>query len=251
MIPASPFPLTHSHSTPSLPSPATSPPCSRNPPNNSTWHADSTVTRRHRHSISGQMSYLKMLGFGVAPGGGLVVQQHRKMNSAGSTNSLFSTAVISGSSSAPNLRDIIPNTASVSDNIPKQRISTFYLLCLKYGFGLDKKKSLKSDLNIKELFLTVIKVNKTIFIYLYVKSHDLWLSLLINNINTHKIKINYRRLWRSSTHQAIGNTSQCPFFATTRCLLRYHDLSPVVPYSRFFPSQVSLYSPLFLHTPSS
>nr|CAD7256131.1 unnamed protein product [Timema shepardi] len=75
---------------------------------------DSTVTRRHRHSISGQMSYLKMLGFGVAPGGGLVVQQHRKMNSAGSTNSLFSTAVISGSSSAPNLRDIIPNTASVS-----------------------------------------------------------------------------------------------------------------------------------------
>lgn len=33
-----------------------------------------------------------------------------------STNSLFSTAVISGSSSAPNLRDMIPNTASPSGN---------------------------------------------------------------------------------------------------------------------------------------
>jgi len=32
----------------------------------------------------------------------------------GSTSSLFSTAVISGSSSAPNLRDMIPNSASVS-----------------------------------------------------------------------------------------------------------------------------------------
>ncbi|XP_039298200.1 inositol hexakisphosphate and diphosphoinositol-pentakisphosphate kinase-like [Nilaparvata lugens] len=32
----------------------------------------------------------------------------------GSSNSLFSTAVISGSSSAPNLRDMIPNTAAVA-----------------------------------------------------------------------------------------------------------------------------------------
>uniref|UniRef100_A0A336LX42 Inositol hexakisphosphate and diphosphoinositol-pentakisphosphate kinase n=1 Tax=Culicoides sonorensis TaxID=179676 RepID=A0A336LX42_CULSO len=60
-----------------------------------------TGTRRQRHSIaSGQMGVFKSLGFS------------RKM--AASTNSLFSTAVISGSSSAPNLRDMIPSTASPS-----------------------------------------------------------------------------------------------------------------------------------------
>ncbi|CAH0551018.1 unnamed protein product [Brassicogethes aeneus] len=64
--------------------------------------------RRHRHSIAGQMSYFKMLGFGC--GGPLGV----KKLVAGSTNSLFSTAVISGSSSAPNLRDMITSTASAS-----------------------------------------------------------------------------------------------------------------------------------------
>ncbi|CAH2990530.1 unnamed protein product [Chilo suppressalis] len=55
--------------------------------------------RRQRHSIAGQMSYLKMLGLarGKLPGGG-----------AG----LFSTAVISGSSSAPNLRVMIPSNAA-------------------------------------------------------------------------------------------------------------------------------------------
>lgn len=65
--------------------------------------------RRQRHSIAGQMSYFKMLGFGL---GG---DYHKtKMMGGGSTSSLFSTAVISGSSSAPNLRDMIPSTASVS-----------------------------------------------------------------------------------------------------------------------------------------
>lgn len=59
--------------------------------------------RRQRHSISGQMSVFKTLGFG------------RKL--ATSTNSLFSTAVISGSNSAPNLRDMIPNTAAASGNV--------------------------------------------------------------------------------------------------------------------------------------
>ncbi|CAD7090313.1 unnamed protein product [Hermetia illucens] len=63
----------------------------------------SASARRQRHSIAGQMSYFKMLGFG---GFG------KKM--ATSTNSLFSTAVISGSSSAPNLRDMIPSTATPS-----------------------------------------------------------------------------------------------------------------------------------------
>lgn len=65
--------------------------------------ASSSSVRRQRHSIAGQMSYFKMLGFGGFS---------KKM--ATSTNSLFSTAVISGSSSAPNLRDMIPSTASPS-----------------------------------------------------------------------------------------------------------------------------------------
>ncbi|XP_063706577.1 inositol hexakisphosphate and diphosphoinositol-pentakisphosphate kinase isoform X3 [Culicoides brevitarsis] len=61
-------------------------------------------TRRQRHSIaSGQMGVFKSLGFS------------RKM--AASTNSLFSTAVISGSSSAPNLRDMIPSTATPSGKV--------------------------------------------------------------------------------------------------------------------------------------
>lgn len=61
----------------------------------------STSSRRQRHSIAGQMSYMKMLGFGGFS---------KKM--ATSANSLFSTAVISGSSSAPNLRDMIPVSSS-------------------------------------------------------------------------------------------------------------------------------------------
>ncbi|XP_039746764.1 inositol hexakisphosphate and diphosphoinositol-pentakisphosphate kinase isoform X2 [Pararge aegeria] len=54
--------------------------------------------RRQRHSIAGQMSYLKMLG--LARG---------KLAGA---QGLFSTAVISGSSSAPNLRVMIPTASS-------------------------------------------------------------------------------------------------------------------------------------------
>lgn len=67
--------------------------------------------RSQRHSIAGQMSYFKMLGFGFG----------KKMASTGGTaaaaGGLFSTAVISGSSSAPNLRDMIANTASPSGKI--------------------------------------------------------------------------------------------------------------------------------------
>lgn len=59
------------------------------------------VPRRHRHSISGQ-NYYRMSG---------LFHGHKRVNS---TSSLFSTAVISGSSSAPNLRDMIPNSASVT-----------------------------------------------------------------------------------------------------------------------------------------
>lgn len=64
--------------------------------------------KRHRHSIAGQMSYIKMLGFGFGGPIGL------KKITGGSSNSLFSTAVISGSSSAPNLRDMIPNSTSAT-----------------------------------------------------------------------------------------------------------------------------------------
>ena len=64
--------------------------------------------KRHRHSIAGQMSYFKMLGFGCGGPIGF------KKLVGSSTNSLFSTAVISGSSSAPNLRDMISNTSSAT-----------------------------------------------------------------------------------------------------------------------------------------
>ncbi|KAK4884538.1 hypothetical protein RN001_000809 [Aquatica leii] len=67
----------------------------------------SSCSKRHRHSIAGQMSYFKMLGFGYGP---LAFKKLAGEN----TNALFSTAVISGSSSAPNLRDMIPSTASAS-----------------------------------------------------------------------------------------------------------------------------------------
>ncbi|KAG5890699.1 hypothetical protein JTB14_016529 [Gonioctena quinquepunctata] len=66
------------------------------------------TVKRHRHSIAGQMSYYKMLGFGC--GGPLGF----KKLIGGSTNSLFSTAVISGSSSAPNLRDIISSSSNAT-----------------------------------------------------------------------------------------------------------------------------------------
>lgn len=117
------MPLSHSQSSPSIPSPGQSPTRSYSltpPPTPNTLTTDqgsasgtmvAVSGRRHRHSISGQMSYFKMLGFGpmMAMGVG------KKMaGTGGSTSSLFSTAVISGSSSAPNLRDMIPNSASVS-----------------------------------------------------------------------------------------------------------------------------------------
>ncbi|XP_066244855.1 inositol hexakisphosphate and diphosphoinositol-pentakisphosphate kinase isoform X3 [Euwallacea similis] len=65
------------------------------------------AVKRHRHSIAGQMSYFKVMGLSCGMPG-------LKKLIAGSANSLFSTAVISGSSSAPNLRDMIQSTASAS-----------------------------------------------------------------------------------------------------------------------------------------
>ncbi|XP_064211948.1 inositol hexakisphosphate and diphosphoinositol-pentakisphosphate kinase isoform X4 [Tribolium castaneum] len=85
-----------------------SPGVSVNHPCMSDTECNNATVRRHRHSIAGQMSYYKMLGFGC--GGPLGF----KKLATGSGNSLFSTAVISGSNSAPNLRDMIPSTASAS-----------------------------------------------------------------------------------------------------------------------------------------
>ncbi|KAL3286290.1 hypothetical protein HHI36_000799 [Cryptolaemus montrouzieri] len=100
--PNSPYPKqTRSTSQPSSP-------CVTTNPCMSYTESNSSTEKRHRHSIAGQMSYFKMLGFGW---GGPI--SFKKMN-VGSTNSLFSTAVISGSSSAPNLRDMIPSATSVS-----------------------------------------------------------------------------------------------------------------------------------------
>lgn len=106
-VPAPPL-LVHSLSSPALPLPHPD----AYPPAASLALLERALVRRHRHSVSGQMSYFKMLGFGLSPGGGFVVQQ--KKPGCGSTSSLFSTAVISGSSSAPNLRDMIPSTPSIS-----------------------------------------------------------------------------------------------------------------------------------------
>lgn len=110
------------HSSPlRSPNHAHPPPVLTNPSAVNPELASARVTR-HRHSISGQMSYIKMLGFGFGGPLGL------KKLAGGSSNSLFSTAVISGSSSAPNLRDMIPNTASASGKITIQYI---YSLSLK------------------------------------------------------------------------------------------------------------------------
>lgn len=81
-----------------------------------------STTRRQRHSIAGQMGFFKIMDIA----GGF----SRKMTT--STTSLFSTAVISGSSSAPNLRDMIPNTASPSGRWSSQDLLLFASLCTIY-----------------------------------------------------------------------------------------------------------------------
>jgi hypothetical protein len=88
-----------------------------------TSHFDkNSSVRRQRHSI-GQMSYFKMLGLG-----GL----GKKM--AASTSSLFSTAVISGSgsSSAPNLRDMITNTTAQTGEL-----NCLIFFCFKFVVKCD------------------------------------------------------------------------------------------------------------------
>ncbi|XP_030379206.1 inositol hexakisphosphate and diphosphoinositol-pentakisphosphate kinase isoform X2 [Scaptodrosophila lebanonensis] len=99
----------------------------------------STSSRRQRHSIAGQMSYMKMLGFGGFS---------KKM--ATSANSLFSTAVISGSSSAPNLRDMIPVSSSGFGDVPPIRP----LETLHNALSLRKLDSFLQDMIFAQIFKT-------------------------------------------------------------------------------------------------
>ncbi|XP_037724114.1 inositol hexakisphosphate and diphosphoinositol-pentakisphosphate kinase isoform X15 [Drosophila subpulchrella] len=99
----------------------------------------SSSSRRQRHSIAGQMSYMKMLGFGGFS---------KKM--ATSANSLFSTAVISGSSSAPNLRDMIPVSSSGFGDVPPIRP----LETLHNALSLRKLDSFLQDMILAQIFKT-------------------------------------------------------------------------------------------------
>nr|XP_018903014.1 PREDICTED: inositol hexakisphosphate and diphosphoinositol-pentakisphosphate kinase 2 isoform X11 [Bemisia tabaci] len=72
---------------------------------------DEAGSRRHRHSISGQTNHFRVLG---ASCGTVLSHPGNRGPISGSGSSLFSTAVISGSSSAPNLRDMITNAASIA-----------------------------------------------------------------------------------------------------------------------------------------
>ncbi|XP_043865732.1 inositol hexakisphosphate and diphosphoinositol-pentakisphosphate kinase isoform X3 [Drosophila mojavensis] len=99
----------------------------------------STSSRRQRHSIAGQMSYMKMLGFGGFS---------KKMTT--SANSLFSTAVISGSSSAPNLRDMIPVSSSGFGDVPPIRP----LETLHNALSLRKLDSFLQDMVLAQIFKT-------------------------------------------------------------------------------------------------
>jgi len=74
---------------------------------------------RHRHSVAGHhtvrqnWAYFQLYGISVGPTGGVFFNPSRN-KLLGSSNSLFSTAVISGSCSAPNLRDTILNNSTIS-----------------------------------------------------------------------------------------------------------------------------------------
>ncbi|KAG8227552.1 hypothetical protein J437_LFUL000652 [Ladona fulva] len=67
----------------------------------------------HRHSVSGQLGYFRLLPLGGVGGALQFLHHHFRGMAAGfggpGAGRLFSTAVISGSSSAPNLSDMIPN----------------------------------------------------------------------------------------------------------------------------------------------
>lgn len=113
--------LNHSSSSPSLPSKSEGPHhhCKKPKP------VRTDAPRRHRHSVAGHhhnfkqnLSYFKLYGISVGPTGVIFNQSDKTKNKLlGSTSSLFSTAVISGSSSAPNLRDSIGTSTTVSGKV--------------------------------------------------------------------------------------------------------------------------------------
>ncbi|KAK6619993.1 hypothetical protein RUM44_006393 [Polyplax serrata] len=117
-------PLNHSTSFPSLVVKSENPHhhCKKPKP---VIRAD--APRRHRHSVAGHhhnfkqnLSYFKLYGISVGPTGVIFNQSDKTKNKLlGSTSSLFSTAVISGSSSAPNLRDTIGSTTTISEEEDK------------------------------------------------------------------------------------------------------------------------------------
>lgn len=132
--------LNHSASSPSLPSKNTHPyhQCKQPGP---VVHTE--PPRRHRHSVAGHhnfkqnLSYFKLYGISVGPTGVIFNQSDRTKNKLlGSTSSLFSTAVISGSSSAPNLRDGISNNTTVSGEF-----STGFAAILAFCFCRKRKKN--------------------------------------------------------------------------------------------------------------
>lgn len=98
-----------------------------------TQTTQTSSTRRQRHSIAGQnLGFFKIMDIA----GGF----SRKMTT--STNSLFSTAVISGSSSAPNLHQINAASPSGIVIVCKTRRSAFQLQSLLF-FTFSKKKPTK------------------------------------------------------------------------------------------------------------
>lgn len=112
-------PLNHSTSSPSLFTNCETPrhQCKKPKP-----VVRTDAPRRHRHSVAGHhhnfkqnLSYFKLYGISVGPTGVIFNQSDKTKNKLlGSTSSLFSTAVISGSSSAPNLRDPIGSSTTIS-----------------------------------------------------------------------------------------------------------------------------------------
>nr|XP_018903012.1 PREDICTED: inositol hexakisphosphate and diphosphoinositol-pentakisphosphate kinase 2 isoform X10 [Bemisia tabaci] len=84
---------------------------SRNSESHNSVTENEAGSRRHRHSISGQTNHFRVLG---ASCGTVLSHPGNRGPISGSGSSLFSTAVISGSSSAPNLRDMITNAASIA-----------------------------------------------------------------------------------------------------------------------------------------
>lgn len=110
-----------------------------------TQTTQTSTTRRQRHSIAGQMGFFKIMDIA----GGF----SRKM--ATSTNSLFSTAVISGSSSAPNLHQINSTSPSGTNLLSTHFNQIPYLFPMKMKYGQE------NVLNMERFFANNLKSKNT------------------------------------------------------------------------------------------